>query len=254
MAVSKNKIKFIRSLTLKKNRDKEGLFVAEGNKLVEDLMSRFEPKFVAAKAGWLACHDMRGCETAVVESADEMKHISSLATPSSVLAIFEQRPAADIDNFLGDNQLILALDSIQDPGNLGTIVRIADWFGIKQILCSHTTADIYNTKTIQSTMGSIARVDVHYTNLETLLPKLRADGWNICGTFLDGETIYDSELAGRSVIVMGNEGNGISEALAKMVTHRLFIPPYPVSAETVESLNVAVATAIVCSEFRRRER
>lgn len=238
-------------MSAKKYRDKEHLFVAEGSKLVSDLMVCFTPKFIAASADWLAEHDTGDCETAVVES-EEMKRISFLSSPSSVLALFEQRVNPDVHTVISERQLILALDSIQDPGNLGTIVRIADWFGIRHILCSMGTVDVYNAKTVQSTMGAIARVYVHYVDLESVLLKFRTDGWNIYGTFLDGESVYGTELPSDGVIIMGNEGKGISDALTGLVTRRLFIPPYPAEAQTVESLNVAVATAVICSEFRRR--
>ena len=158
----------------------------------------------------------------------------------------------DIEKILNSKALILALDSVQDPGNLGTIIRIADWFGIQNIICSHGTVDVYNTKTIQSTMGALARVKVHYIDLVEFLVSCRNANYPIYGTFLDGKSIYNAELSQAGVIVMGNEGNGISTEIAELVSDRLLIPSYPVDEATSESLNVAVATAIVCSEFRRR--
>jgi TrmH family RNA methyltransferase len=148
--------------------------------------------------------------------------------------------------------LILALDTIQDPGNLGTIVRVADWFGIEDIVCTNETADIFAPKAVQATMGAIARVRVHYTDLTHWLSQARSQGKPVYGTFLDGENIYGKALSDNGIIVMGNEGNGISASIAEEVTERLFIPPYPSDRETSESLNVAMATGIICAEFRRR--
>jgi TrmH family RNA methyltransferase len=147
--------------------------------------------------------------------------------------------------------LCLALDNVQDPGNLGTIIRIADWFGIKNIFCSIGTADAYNPKTVQATMGAIGRVRVHYLDLPRYIASLNGKA-PIYGTFLDGENIYKKELRNKGIIIMGNEGNGISNECSALVNERLFIPNYPAGCETSESLNVSVATAIICSEFRRR--
>jgi TrmH family RNA methyltransferase len=147
------------------------------------------------------------------------------------------------------NELVLMLDGVQDPGNLGTIARIADWFGIRNILCSAETADIYNPKAVQATMGALARVKFHYTDLLQLLSQY--DG-PVYGTFLDGENIYGQELSENGIIVMGNEGKGISQGVGEMINRRLYIPNYPIGTQTTESLNVAIATSIVCAEFRRR--
>lgn len=164
---------------------------------------------------------------------------------------FEQ-PHYDFDADVASRSLCLALDDVQDPGNLGTIVRIADWFGIEHIFCSNGTADIYNPKTVQATMGAIARVKLHYCNLPEFIGNASEKNIPVFGTFLDGENIYTQHLPKNGIIVMGNEGNGISEQIARKVSHRLLIPNYPQGCETSESLNVAVATAIVCAEFRRR--
>ena len=181
-----------------------------------------------------------------------MKKISQLSTPSPIFVVFA-RPQYnfDIEKILNGKALILALDSVQDPGNLGTIIRIADWFGIEHIFCSNGTADIYNPKTVQATMGAIGRVKVHYTNLPQLLATLK-EQTPIYGTFLDGENMYDKEIQNQGIIVMGNEGNGIGSDCAKEITERLFIPNYPEGSTTSESLNVAIATAITCAEFRRK--
>lgn len=250
--LSKIKIKFINSLENKKNRSKERLFVAEGAKLINELLVTHRAAMIVATTDRVDAYRSLAEEVIEVASIDEMKKISQLSTPASVLALFHQPDTEDITNVFEQKQLILALDSVQDPGNLGTIVRIADWFGIRHIVCSHGTADIYNPKSIQATMGALARVAVHYADLTTLLPQFASRQWYIYGTFLDGENIYHSSLNEYGVIVMGNEGNGISNAIEQYVTHRLLIPPYPTNADTVESLNVAIATAITCSEFRRR--
>jgi TrmH family RNA methyltransferase len=144
----------------------------------------------------------------------------------------------------------LALDRVQNPGNLGTIIRLADWFGISDIICSEDTADCFNPKVVQATMGAILRVHVHYINLAAWL-KNQHDT-KIYGTFLEGENIYSAQLDKSGVIVMGNEGQGISAEVAATVSHKLLIPPYPADRSGSESLNVAVATAVICSEFRRR--
>jgi TrmH family RNA methyltransferase len=253
MALSKNKIKYFNSLSLKKNRDNEQVFIAEGVKLVGDLLPYFRVKYIVATREWLVCNRVEANEIIEVDGLDEMKKITLLSTPTPVFVVFD-RPQYnfDIDVLLNNKELILALDAVQDPGNLGTIIRIADWFGIKNILCSEGTVDVYNTKTIQSTMGALARVKVHYVDLLDVIDVLREKGFPVYGTFLDGDSIYNAELTNYGVIVMGNEGNGVSADVAKLTSRKLLIPSYPANEATSESLNVAVATAIVCSEFRRR--
>ena len=253
MALSKNKIKYFNSLNLKKNRDNEQIFLAEGVKLVGDLLPYFRAKYIVATADWLSSSRVAADEIIEIEDIDEMKKITQLSTPSPVFVVF-YRPKYDFDlnSLLQDRELILALDMVQDPGNLGTIIRIADWFGIRNIICSQGTVDVYNTKTIQSTMGALARVKVHYVDLKAFLDICSQNHFPIYGTFLDGNSIYNAELTNCGVIVMGNEGNGISEEIAKLVSDKLLIPSYPTDEITSESLNVAVATAIVCNEFRRR--
>ena len=182
---------------------------------------------------------------------EELSRASLQKTPQEVLAVFVQ-PSYDLNPEVIKSSLCLALDDVQDPGNLGTIVRIADWFGIEHIFCSNGTADIYNPKTVQATMGAIARVKLHYCNLSDFIGKASEKNIPIFGTFLNGENIYTQPLPKNGIIIMGNEGNGISEQIAQKVSHRLLIPNYPQGCETSESLNVAVATAIVCAEFRRR--
>ncbi|MDR1518479.1 MAG: RNA methyltransferase [Dysgonamonadaceae bacterium] len=249
MPLSKSKIKYIQSLRDKKHRLAQGVFVAEGVKLVSDLLQSCRCQFVAALPE--IAESLRispGVET-IVASEDELKKASFLKTPPQVIGVFYQLPDEISPDDLSRN-LHLVLDGVQDPGNMGTIVRLADWFGIGHLFCSPDTADIYNPKTVQATMGAIARVKIHYTDIADLL----ADNpeMPIYGTFLDGNDIYREELSNSGFIVMGSEGGGISPSVEKLVTSRLFIPNYPFGRDTSESLNVASATAIVCSEFRRR--
>ena len=182
-----------------------------------------------------------------------MEGISALKTPTPVLALIEL-PRYRLSAGTGTDDLALALDGVQDPGNLGTIVRLADWFGIRDIVCSENTADCFGPKAVQATMGAIARVRVHYTALESFLTRAAERGTPVYGTFLEGEDIYRAGLSAGGIVVMGSEGNGISSGTARCVTRRLFIPPYPGAAPTSESLNVAMATAVVAAEFRRRIR
>lgn len=250
--LSKNQLKLVRSLELKKNRKKEGLFVAEGPKVVGDLLrAGYVPHSIFKVQG--SGFKVQGSTFLVTD--DELRKLSFLQHPQEVLALFEI-PQSPRNATLSQSQkltaksqqLAIALDGIQDPGNLGTIIRIADWFGITTIYCSEDTADCYNPKVVQATMGSLAHINIVYTDLEALLRQY--DG-PIYGTLLDGQNIYQQELSSEGIIVMGNEGNGISPAIRQLVTHKLLIPNYNPSSETAESLNVAIATAITCAEFRR---
>ena len=246
--ISKNKIKYIRSLELKKNRNKEGKFVAEGFKVVDDLLALQPADLIVSTQEWLQGKHL-AAQTEVIEvTEEELKKVSFLQHPQQVLAVFKQATSGDYS--INTSELSLALDGVQDPGNLGTIIRIADWFGITHIYCSQDTADVYNPKVVQATMGSIARVKVEYGNLLALVESLPADV-PVYGTLLDGDNIYQQQLENRGLIVMGNEGKGISPALAKKVNRRLLIPNFPEGRATADSLNVAIATAITCSEFRR---
>lgn len=253
MALSKNKIKYIHSLELKKNRKTEKAFLAEGHKLVGDLLGHFHCRLLAATDKWfinnkeLQLNDVG--ETLIVNE-EELSRASLLKTPQQVLAVFDQ-PEYPTDPSVIGHSLCLALDDIQDPGNLGTIIRLADWFGIEDVFCSPQTADIYNPKAMQATMGGIAHVRIHYTPLPDLIRNLETD-IPIYGTFLDGENMYGETLSKNGLIVMGNEGNGISPEVGSLINRRLYIPNYPTERETSESLNVAIATAVVCAEFRRQ--
>ncbi|MBF1627637.1 RNA methyltransferase [Prevotella sp.] len=230
--ISKNKIKLIHSLETKKGREKAGLFVAEGPKVVNDLLH----------AGFTAEN--------IFEDIEDIKKISFLQHPQSMLGVFKL-PRNEHYTEFSITQLVLALDGVQDPGNLGTIIRVADWFGIKDIFCSLDTADCWNPKVVQATMGSIARVQLHYVDLNKMVESLPAD-YPIYATLLDGENIYKQELSHHGMIVMGNEGKGISPILRTKINRKLYIPNYSSNEDTAESLNVAIATSIVCAEFRRR--
>jgi TrmH family RNA methyltransferase len=237
--ISKNQIKFVRQLEHKKFRKKEQLFVAEGPKVVGDLLrAGFNAYQIFATNEWkhngLAFQEV---------SKEELQKLSFLQHPQEVLAVFEIPSKEQASS----SPLSLALDDVQDPGNLGTIIRIADWFGITTIYCSEGTADAWNPKVVQATMGSIARVNLIYTDLAEMIRNSKVP---VYGTLLDGQNIYTQELSKEGIIVMGNEGNGISQEIRQLITHKLLIPQFH---EGPESLNVAIATAITCSEFRRRE-
>ena len=249
--LSKNDIKNIKSLEHKKFRTEKGLFIAEGHKVVEELLGCMECVLLAATGDWLDRHRSIPAKRVEVLSADELKRASLLQNPQDVIAVFSIPQHDATLSAASSSALVLALDDVQDPGNLGTIVRIADWFGIKEIFCSKATADIYNPKAVQATMGALARVNVHYTDLRQSLAQLPGSV-PVYGTFLEGDIIYDTPLTTNGIIVMGNEGNGISAEISQAVTSRLYIPNWPQGAPTSESLNVAIATAVVCSEFRRR--
>ena len=247
--LSKNKIKYIHSLELKKNRKAEHVFVAEGHKTVGDLLGHFPCKLLIATKAWFDKKLSFQADEIIEVNNDDLFKASFLKTPQEVLAVFEQ-PEYTTDATVVSQSLCLALDDVQDPGNLGTIIRLADWFGIEHIFCSNNTVDAFNPKTIQATMGAIARVKLHYCSLYELISNLK--DVPVYGTFLDGEDIYTQKLSSNGLIIMGNEGNGISQEVEQLINKRLYIPNYPQSRETSESLNVAIATAIVCSEFRRQ--
>ena len=247
--ISKNQIKFVRQLEQKKFRKAENLFIAEGHKVVGDLLAAgFRPTQLFATNEWISCNPT---VSAIEVTPDELARVSLQQHPQQVLALFpipNYDPSFPIAQHL--SSLSLLLDNIQDPGNLGTIIRIADWFGIDTIYCSTGTVDAWNPKVVQATMGSIAHVKIIYIEPETLFNQLPPD-YPIYGTFLDGDNIYTQQLTPHGLIVMGNEGNGISDAVRKRVSKKLLIPNFH-KGDTADSLNVAIATAITCSEFRRR--
>jgi TrmH family RNA methyltransferase len=253
---SKNKIKFINSLKKSKYREIHKLFFAEGEKLADELLnSGIKITNILATKNWLDLNSnkLTRCKAEVDEITEsDLLKISSLSTPNQVFIIAEQpNYAYTTDEIKG--QLSLLLDDINDPGNLGTIIRIADWFGIQNIFCTENSVDQYNPKVVQSTMGAICRVKVHYTDFTALINSVKKyPDFNIYGTFLEGNTIYNEALSERGFIIMGSESHGISEKIKPLVNKKLFIPNYPEDKKTSESLNISVATAIVCSEFRRR--
>jgi TrmH family RNA methyltransferase len=239
--LSKNQIKLITSLQQKKYRFANQLFFAEGIKVIQELLvSNFElVNLYSTKDDF---EEVSNDKKTVISESD-LKKISALSTPNTCLAVFKMA----VEKPIIESGLILALDSIRDPGNLGTILRLCDWFGINQIICSKETVDIYNPKVVQATMGSIARVNMNYMDLNAFIAQSKTP---VFGTFMDGDNIYKSTLPQEGIIIMGNEANGISPELEKLVKNKLTIPRFGTIQKT-ESLNVATATAIVLSEFRR---
>ena len=249
MSLSKNKIKYIQSLKQKKYREEHNTFVAEGSKLIADLIPHLPCQLLVVTERLRNDIPTNKAEETIVTSHEAMRRASHLSTPPDALAIFYQ-PKHNLATVDFTQKLSLVLDEVQDPGNLGTIIRIADWFGIENIICSHNTVDLYNTKTVQATMGAFVGVNVHYTDIIDLLTSYTQ--LPIYGTFLEGKNIYTEALQPNGFIVMGNEGRGISSEIENVITNRLYIPNFSTKNSTTESLNVAVATAVVCSEFRRR--
>ncbi len=239
--LSKNQIKLITSLQQKKQRFANQMFFAEGIKVIQELLeSNFE--LVQLYSTQNDFEQVSNDRKVLVDESD-LKKISALSTPNTCLAVFK----IPTEKKIIESGLIIALDSIRDPGNLGTILRLCDWFGIGQLICSKETVDIYNPKVVQATMGSIARVNVNYIDLEAFVSQTKLA---VFGTFMDGNNIYKTELPQEGIIIMGNEANGISPELEKLIKNRLTIPRFGTIQKT-ESLNVATATAIILSEFRR---
>ncbi|MBR6686953.1 MAG: RNA methyltransferase [Paludibacteraceae bacterium] len=240
--LSKAKIKLINQLSQKKYRQQTGLFIAEGHKTVEDMMGYFTTEYLYYTSDYSGNKNANeSCEV----TYDELKKISRLETPQNVLAVFKMPVYEGVA--INPEELTLALDGIQDAGNMGTIIRIADWFGINNIFASKNTVDIYNPKVVQATMGALSRVRVHYVDLVQELNRVDAP---IYVTALDGDNINKCSLTKNGVIVMGNEGNGVSQEVMVVANKKLLIPSYPPERPTSESLNVSVATAIVVSMFR----
>jgi len=254
--ISKNQIQFIKSLAISKFRKAHGMFIVEGPKMMIELAnSSFKIEAIYALPTWIINNQIKfSTDVEFFEvSEKELDRISGLKTPNAVLALVHMAenipPAAKTLN-----NLVLMLDDIRDPGNMGTIIRTADWFGIKQIICSNTCVDIYNPKVVQATMGSLFRVWIFYTNLKEYL-ELMPKKLLIYGTLLEGENIYETKLSKPGVILIGNESHGISEDLIPFITNKITIPNYSFkSFETAESLNASIATAIVCAEFRRQSK
>ena len=241
MNLSKNHIKLITSLQQKKYRQKHNLFVAEGPKVVDELLNSslvLEQVFVTVDCGLKLPSDKK-----IEITSAELKKISQLKTPNKALALFQ----IPLENNIEPEGFVIALDSINDPGNLGTIIRLCDWFGVSQLICSPDTVSCYNQKVVQASMGSLTRVSIVYTDLlrflkETELPVFAAD--------MHGENVYEVQLPRKSVLIMGNEANGISDEIMDLVQHKISIPQFGDTPNT-ESLNVATATAILLSEFKR---
>ncbi len=263
--LTKAEIQMIRSLGDKKGRNVEGLFVAEGTKLVSELVVGVE-RVESLRVQRVLCTEMgvnhferilpatrmrnNNIDIEVITHG-EMDRISFLKTPSDMLALVEiPRHCLSVSELSG--KVSLALDGVQDPGNMGTILRLADWFGVRNVICSETTVDCFNPKVVQATMGAIARVRVHYVPLVKWIGEVRTTNIPVYGTFLGEESIYDASLSSNGIIVMGSEGHGISPEVAALIERRLSIPPFPIGEPSSESLNVAMATAIICAEFRRR--
>lgn len=233
--ITKNQIKFIKSLSLKKNRIKEQLFIAEGEKVVSELLrSDFEIKNIYATKEWKVSND----NITQISNA-ELQRISNLKSPNKVLAVVQFKNHKIIKH----DGITLVLDEINDPGNLGTIIRMCDWFGVKQIICSKNTVDIFNPKVVQSAMGSAFRVQVNYTDLENYLSEIKTP---IYGAFMDGKNLKEVKLPKSAHLVLGNEANGISAEINKLITDKVAIKNIGNSAE---SLNVAVATSILLHVF-----
>lgn len=257
--ISKAQVKMVRSLQQKKFRDELGLFVAEGEKCVEELRKAFTLELKIINERLISTE---ADANTLLATPTEIEQMSGLRAPQGVIGVFKKHRIEDWR--LKNEDLILALDGIQDPGNLGTIIRTCDWFGVHDIICSKDTADCYNPKVVQATMGALARVRVHYVDLPEWLKQFTIHNahFSIYGTLLEGCDMYEvltsermNELTneGGAIIVMGNEGNGISQEVRKLVTDPIRIPSYPKekASDTIESLNVSIATAIVLAEFRR---
>jgi TrmH family RNA methyltransferase len=255
--LTKNRIKYLRSLALKKYRDRYKEYIVEGEKIAGELIKNKYPlvRQLIASEQWLQENHAETVfvrENICTANYNELAKISSLKTPGKVIAVLGM-PEHVIDRDSVINGLSLVLDTIQDPGNLGNIIRIADWFGIRNVFCSGECADCYNPKVVQSTMGSILRVSIHYVDLKDFLKDYSSiPGFTIYGTFLSGKPVYGENLAKNAFIVLGNESRGISKRYFPYIKTRLFIPQFGRKSVYAESLNVAAAAAIICSEFRRR--
>ncbi len=240
--LSKNQIKLINQLSQKKYRNRYGLFLAEGVKTVNEFIkSGFKVKNLYTTESYHNIYDIKEIE---IITTDELRRISGLKTPNQVICIFEIPEEKDLKH----SGLSLVMDDINDPGNLGTIIRLCDWFGVDQLVCSKNTVDCYNLKTVQASMGSLARIDLVYTNLEEFLKNEKRC---IYGSFMQGDNVYHTDLPREAILIMGNEANGISKKIEDLISKRISIPRFGEKQET-ESLNVATATAILLSEFKRR--
>ena len=249
--VSAATLKWIHALSQKKNRDEQALFVAEGHKTIGELLPYFSCKMLLTTEEQWQLHSLKlDNQTQLLKAPlQSVERASAQKTTQGMVAVFEKSHEEITFEQLGSG-LFLALDGVQNPGNLGTIIRLADWFGIRQLFCSFDSADVFNPKTVQATMGSLGRVHVSYVDLVELISKNK-DHLPVFGTFLEGDSLFSMLLPPNALIVLGSEGNGISPQVASCIPHALKIPSFPVGTLTAESLNVATAAAIVCAEFRR---
>ncbi len=252
--ISRTRSNFILSLQKKKARDDEKLFVIEGDKLVKEFLeAKADVMILAAKPEFLNSLPLvhkQGIEETIQVSYEELKKISSLKTPHNALAVIRM-PERKLDTGEIGKNLSVAIDCLQDPGNLGTIIRSAAWFGIRNIYCSEDCVDVYNPKVIQATMGALLHVSVFYTDLSALLEKARTDGVKIFGAMLEGESIYSHNLTGNGIILLGNESRGISDTLVPLITDRIMIPTSARPGPGIDSLNVSMAASVIFSEFTR---
>lgn len=238
--VTKNQIKLVKSLQQKKYRIQHKMFVAEGKKLVGELLGAgMEPEALYESEPGTIDENLHRIWSV---SAADMKKMSGLKTPSGVLGVFKIPQPKSLDT----SDWVLALDAVRDPGNLGTIIRLCDWYGIVQLVCSNDTVDAYNPKVLQATMGSVARVNIVHEDLEDFLAATKLP---VYGAFMDGEIVYKEKFPKKGVLVMGNEGNGISDGIGKLINKKISIPQF--GQKTAESLNVATATAVLLNEIRR---
>jgi RNA methyltransferase, TrmH family len=252
--ISKNTIKLIKSLALKKIREKESLFLVEGDKNVSEVLdSKFIIEKLFATSSFLINNQtiLSNVKLVTEVSKEDINQASLLKSPQNSLALCRLPNSTELPEKINSN-LTIFLDEIQDPGNLGTIIRICDWFGIEHLFCSPKTADIFNPKVIQSSMGSFCRVNVWYTPFETVSALANKLKIPIYGAFLDGENIYNQKLPQQALLVMGNEGNGIGPEIEHKIERKIKIPKFSENQKSAESLNVSVATAIICSEFKRQ--
>ena len=243
--LSKAQIKLIKSLHNKKFRDETGMFIAEGKKLVEDISaSSIKIEHIYATPRY------NGSLNHIDITEDELSQISALTSPQTIIALCR---IPEVTGGLPDlkSNMALALDDIRDPGNLGTIIRIADWFGINHIFCSNESVEAYNPKTVQATMGSIARVNLYYVDLGEILLRYENENIPVYGAMLRGNNVYNEALSNNGILVIGSEANGISESVGRCITNPISIPSYAQN-EGPESLNAAVAAAVLCAEFKRR--
>ena len=253
--ISKTRIIFIKSLQNKKVRDEERLFVIEGDKIVREfLVAGISIKMLVAKPEFINClppEHKRSIDTTETASYDELKQISSLKTPHNALAVVHM-PAHEFESSVIIKKLCVALDFIQDPGNFGTIIRAAGWFGIKNIVCSTDCVDVYNPKVIQSSMGALLHVNVFYYDLKKFLEFANENSVAVFGTMLNGKSIYNHQLDSRGIILLGNESKGISNELIPFITEKICIPKFSNAKEGIDSLNVGMAASVVFSEFLRK--